>query len=985
MRRIVFLTLIISNLIAFGQNGTIRGKVIDGGSGETLISVNVIVVDKDRGVPTDLDGNFSISIEPGTYDLKFSYIMYADYVLKGVEVKSGEVTVIPAVSMRDASDSLGVVVVTAEHKKGGVAQYMDERKHSTTAKDGITKDEMALTDDGNAAEAAKRVTGVSVEGGKYVYVRGLGDRYTKTTLNGLEIPGLDPDRNSLQLDLFPTALIENLIVSKNFSAPNPADYTGGLVNIETIGFPDKKFAVLSGSIGINPDMHFNKNYLTYQGGKTDYLGFDDGTRALPDLALGSNPPSPISGHTPTQVNNFVKSFSPTLGAERAMSPMDFSISYSMGDQFEMGRKNEKNKGKQFGYIFSASYKVDYTYFKEVENSEYLKPIESDLYEMDYATITTGELSNRNVLIGLLGGIAVKTKLSKYRVTLMHLQNSESTAGKFDIDNNGNAVGQSGYIAYSDNLEFNQRGLSNLLISGEHVIDTTGWRINWGVSPTFSISKDPDVRKTAYTVGSIIQFSAGGGGMPVRIWRNLNEINVPARLDATKKYKMFKRDANLRFGTSYTYKRRDYEILQYNMQFWYPQAWTNNPETGRPEASDVLNANNIYPSNPNGIYYQSGINRPNPNSYQSAVNNTGLYINNEFPFSKSFKAVLGVRGEYFVQTHWGRDQKFASGDTINGKSLNGDKVINQVDFFPEVNLIYNIQSKKKEEVSQNIRGSYSMSIARPSFKELSYAQIVDPITQRIFTGGLFQFADWDGNLRSTRIHNADLRWEMFFKRGQIISASLFYKNFDAPIELVRIPQQTTTTEYQPRNVGNAWLAGFEVEFRKNFGFIHKSVENLSINCNLTMVKSEVTMTDAEFNARKIYEKWDEGLTPRRQMAGQSPWLVNAGLVYSNKKIGKDKDKLIGIDAGIFYNVKGPTLYIVGTGIFPDIYTDSYHSLNMSFNISFGKNQNTSIQLSADNLIGDDRYDYYSSYGAQNQTFSRMLPGRKFTIGFKYKFN
>lgn len=992
MRRLIFLSTMFLTLIGFGQNGTIRGKVVDGKTGESLIQAAVRVQEiPDKGVPTDLDGNFSISIVPGTYTLNISYYGYANLSIKEVVVKAGEVTVLPDAGLRDASDSLGVVEVVAEAIQGGNVAFQNKKKNSNTSNDGITKADIELTGDGNGGEIAKRVTGVSVEGGKYVYVRGLGDRYTKTLLNGMEIPGLDPDRNSLQLDMFPSAIIENLIVTKTFTASNPASYTGGLVNIETIGFPEKKFSNISASLGYNPAMHFNNDYLTYEGSGTDYLGFDGGKRAIPQAALGSNPPSPISGATPNQVTNFVKSFSPILGAERTMSPMNFGISYSMGDQINRGEKNKKNEGKTLGYIFSASYKVDYKYYNEVENSEYLKPIEGDVYEMDYATIQRGQMGQRNVTLGLLGGLALKSENNKYRFTLMHLQNSQSTAAKFDIDNNGNAVGQSGYIAYSDNLEFNQRGLTNLLISGEHVKDTTGWSFTWGVSPTFSLSKDPDIRKTAFTVGATTtQFAAGGGGLPTRIWRNLNEFNAPARFDATKKYKMFKRDAKVNIGGSYIFKRRDYEILQYNMQFWYPQQWANNPETGKPEQSDVLTDPNIYPNNPNGIYYQSGITRPNPNEYQSSVHNAAIYANNEFPFTKSFKAVVGIRIEYFGMLHTGRDQKWAAGDYVSGKNLDNELVLNDVDFFPEVNLIYTIEPKNEDsQVSTNFRGSYSMSIARPSFKEMSYAQIVDPITQRIFTGGLFVFNDWDGNLRSTRIHNADFRWETFFKRGQIVSASLFYKNFDAPIELVRIPQQTTTTEFQPRNVGRAWLAGFEFEFRKNLDFIHESLENLTFLGNLTMVKSEVEMTDAEFNNRKLYEKWDEGLTRRRQMAGQSPWLVNAGVMYTNKQIGKgkgkDEDKYLGINVGLFYNVKGPTLYIVGSGIFPDVYTDPFHSLNFSFGISFGKKQNTSIDFNAENLIGDDIYNYYSSFRAQDQVFSRMAPGRTFSIGFKYKFN
>ncbi len=146
---------------------------------------------------------------------------------------------------------------------------------------GISAAQIQLAGDGTAVEAAKRVTGVTIEGGKYVYVRGLGDRYSKTMLDNMNIPGLDPDRNTLQMDIFPTDLINNITVVKNFTADLPADFRGGLVNLEIKDFPDEKIFDVSVGVGFNPSMHLNSDYLGYQGGNTDFLGFDDGTRALP--------------------------------------------------------------------------------------------------------------------------------------------------------------------------------------------------------------------------------------------------------------------------------------------------------------------------------------------------------------------------------------------------------------------------------------------------------------------------------------------------------------------------------------------------------------------------------------------------------------------------------------------------------------------------------------------------------------------------------
>ena len=943
----------------FSQNGKIRGAIFDE-AGEPIIGASAVVVDKNVGASTDLDGNFTISVEEGTYALKIYFITYQTQIIEDVVVKNGEVTSLGEIILKEDNQELEEIVVTTKAKQASEMALLMMKKKSTTMLDGISAAKMKLTGDATAVEAAKRVTGVSIEGGKYVYIRGLGDRYSKTTLNGVDVPGLDPDKNTLQMDIFPTNLIDNIVVSKNFTADLPADFTGGLLNIETKDFPEEKFMTVSISTSYNPQYHFNSNFLTYKGGSTDFLGLDDGTRALPTRANASSIPTPFSGASPDEVNTFVRSFSPTLGAERQTSLMDLSLGFSSGNQI-----NLKN-GNTLGYVFSLSYKSDYKYYDEVSYGEYQRFIDPDKYEMRYATIQEGELAERNVLVGTLAGIAYKTKQSKLRLTAMHLQNGESRAGKFFIDNDGAAVGQSGYFAASDNLEYNQRGLTNVLLNGVHVFsDDKSWELDWRISPTLSSSVDPDIRKTAFTLENVdTLFQAGAGGNPARIWRYLNEVNATAKFDITKKYKLFKEDAKLKFGASHNYKARDYEILFFDLQFWGGQDWPN------PDPSVVLDPENIYPNSPNSVYYQSGNNTPNPNAYSSNVNNTGVYVFNEFIPTKNLKANLGVRAENYVQRHTGRDQTYASGDTENGKNLVNEKVLDALDIFPSANLIYDLNENQK------LRASYAKTIARPSFKELSFAQILDPITNRIFNGTLFTYTDWDGNLSETRIDNVDLRWELFLPKGQSVSVSAFYKAFDNPIELVRIPEQQTSTEFQPRNVGNGTLYGLEFDLTKNMSFISEKLEKLSFSGNLTLVKSIIDMTDVEFNSRKGYEKTGQTITDTREMAGQSPYVINTGFIYTEREKG--------LDVGLFYNMKGPTLQIVGAGLFPDVYMEPFHSVNLSFNKKLGEKQNTSIEFKVANLLNDKIESFYTSFQAEKQVFSSINPGMTFGVGLSHKF-
>jgi TonB-dependent receptor len=956
MKKILLLLGIVTSLSfnLFAQNGNIRGTVFEDATGEPLIGVTVLVKGTTKGAITDLDGKFDISIEPGTYSLQISFISYKVVTISEVVVKSTEVTLINMIALKEDVEELEAVVITAEAVRDSEASLMKVKQKSASVMDGISAANFRKMGDSDAASAIKRVTGVSVEGGKYVYVRGLGDRYTKTMLNGVDIPGLDPDRNSLQIDIFPTNLINNMMVMKSSVAEMPADFTGGVVNIETKDFPDEKIFTISASIAYNPRMHFNNEFITYDGSSTDFLGFDNGQRALP-LGADNGPdiPTPLDPkYSDQEINQFLKGFNPKLGAKTQTSFMDYSLGLSLGNQFTL-----KNDNK-LGYIMSLTYKSDTRFYDDQFYGEYQRPSGSENFELVPAVLQSGVLSESNVLIGGLAGLAFKTQFSKYKLTFMHLQNGERRAGQFYIidDPTNSAVGKSGYEATSDNLDYSQRGLTNILLSGDHLTETSGWKVNWRLSSTFSKITDPDVRKTAFSfTTSDTLFVAGAAGNPNRIWRFLDEINLVGKVDLTKEHMAFGNPAKLKFGVSHVYKERDYKILFYDMQFFGPQ-----PEFGY-DPNNVLKDENLWPNGT--LYYSSGNADPNPRQYNSNVHNTGLYVSSEVSPLTDLKLILGLRAEKFVQRHTGRDQQQTN-------VLENDKVLDALDLFPSVNAIYALGDL------QNLRMSYSRTIARPSFKELSFAQILDPISNRQFNGGLFQYNGWDGNLKETRIDNFDLRWEKFLNRGQLFSVSGFYKSFDAPIEMVRIPEQQTITEIQPRNVGRGQVFGGEIEFRKALDFIAPSLQNFSVSSNVTVVKSVLTMSDLEFGARKNFEKDGETVTNTRDMAGQAPFIINAGLSYGTVDTGWE--------LGVFYNVQGRTLIIVGTGLYSDIYAVPFHSLNFNLNKSFGPNKRSSFSIKITNLLNDKREEVYSSFKAQDQFFTSFSPGIAADIGIKYAF-
>ena len=943
---------------AQAQNGTIRGTIIEDSNGEPMYGVTALLKGTTYGAIADFDGKFSISAPAGTYDFQASFIGFQTLTISGIEVKAGEVTVIPTITLKEDVNTLEEIVVTAEAIKTSEVALLTMKRRSSNVLDGISSESFRRMGDGDAGQAAKRVTGVSVEGGKYVYVRGLGDRYTKTVLNGMDIPGLDPDRNSIQIDVFPTNLIDNMIILKSFTPELPADFTGGIVNIETKDFPDEKIAEVSMGFEFNPSMHFNSDFISYEGSSTDWLGYDDGERALPTGFDLANAPNPFNS-SDSEVRRFLGAFSPTMGIRPETSFMNYSLGFSYADQVQL------ENGNTIGYLVSGSYKNNTTLYDDAFYGEYQNDRNSSVTELQRAATSEGILADNNIMVGALAGLAYKTNQSKYRLTFMRLQNGVSRAGDFALVDDEDAIGKSGYTAISENLEYNERQINNVFLNGEHHFGGDKWTIDWRGSGTWSSQDDPDIRKTAFSdfgTQGRLRFIAGAAGNPSRLWRALEEVNLGGKVDVTNELDVFGRDGKIKFGTSYSFKERDYNIVDFNVNFFNGTQleWTGNGD-------EVWTAENIYP---NGfIYLNSGFSEPNPNQYNATINNTAFYVSTEFEPTNNLKSIIGVRAENFVQRHTGRDQ-------LQSRVLNDDEVLNDLDFFPSVNLIYSLVE------DQNLRLSYSKTIARPSFKELSFAQILDPVSNRIFNGGLFAIDDWDGNLVATDINNFDLRWEVFKDRGQNYSFSAFYKTFNNPIELIRLPQAQTNAEFQPRNVGDGQVYGIEFEFKKALDFISPE---FSLYGNVTVVESAIDISETELRTRNNNARTGEVIDDTRNMAGQAPWILNAGFAYDNYEKG--------IDAGFFYNVKGKTLVVVGGGIDPDVFSQPFNSLNFNMNKVFGANEQWAFNFSVNNILNDKLEQFYersfssgteTNLEAAPQIFQRFSPGISFGAGIKFSF-
>tara|TARA_B110000503_G_scaffold141314_1_gene234412 strand:+ start:8345 stop:11119 length:2775 start_codon:yes stop_codon:yes gene_type:complete len=914
------------------QSGLIRGVIIDNEFQDPVPFTNIIVKEVGTGTTSDFDGNYEIELSEGVYTLMFSFMGYETLEISDVKVSSQELAVVN-VTMNTLAQGLDEVVISVSASKNTETSVLEFQKKSVSLVDGLSSQRIKSSGASNIASAVKSVPGVSVQGGKYVYVRGLGDRYTKSILNGIDIPGLDPDRNTIQMDIFPTNILDNVIVIKSATADMPADFTGGIVDVLTKEFPNSKRLSISVSSAYNPKMHYNNNYLSSVSSNTDFIGFDDGLRSIP-----VNPNqgySVLEGINSPKISEVTNKFNPNMSALKKTSLGDYSFSISGGNQKTIG------SDMRLGYFGSFSYKNTTDFYEKSQNNTFYKEADSKIFQLSKNRTQNGPLGQNSVILSAMGGFSFKTSLSKYKLNILHIQNGESSAGIFDQTVNLNDSKE----LLKHNLDYTQRAITNILISGTHTFnEDSAWKLNWKLSPTKSSIKDKDVRTTSFEVVDNGTFQIKENDKPTRIWRNLDELNVVGKLDLERKLKLFNNDSKLKFGTLGSFKEREYDIYSFRINVPDNMGILNN---GNPDdllkSSNLWSPNNIF-GNHIALYTNGGVEKGK--NYDANQLTLAGYSSIEFKIGIKLKSVIGIRAEKFIQKYSGEN----SGGTINYQD---EKVIDKLDVFPSTNLIYSLKE------NSNIRFSYSKTTARPSFKEASIAEIFDPLSNMTFIGNI--------KLRPSYIDNLDLRFEIFGDKNELFAVSGFYKSFQDPIELSYY--ESATENFQPKNLGNAKVFGIEFEMRKQIS------QAIGININASIIESKQEYGTSELNLRTNGLRVGESLGTYRRLQGQSPYLINSSIDY------KDENGLI---TGLFFNMQGKTLEVVGTGFAPDVYTQPFESLNFNLSKKIGENKNKTFTVKIENLLDSKKESYYESFKAVNRIFSFRDLGRTFSIGYNVNF-
>lgn len=928
MRSLLFI-LVATMLPAQAQDrGKVQGIVVDAETGESLIGANV-VIKSETGAPaygtaTDLDGRFTLGAPVGTHDLEVSYISYATKKITGVAVKSDDPTILnislPPETMRAAE-----IVVTARAEQNSEVSMLIIQQKAPVVTDGISAELMSRSSSSDAGDALKRVTGITIVGGKYTYVRGLGERYSNTQINGADIPSPEPNRRVVPMDIFPAGLLENIQVSKTFSPDQPGDFSGGSVQIKTREFPSKFTFSISTSAGYHSQTSF-KDIQTYDGGSWDFFGVDDGTRALPEMLKTQAADQPVrkrgrfstTGFTAEEIQQFGQAFANVWQPKTKTAPADQGYGISIGNAVGSG-------DRELGYIFSFTYDNSFDNRSEIWNSYHITKDQSgDEVLSPFSTYDVNSTTN-NILWGVLFNSSLRLS-PRHKISLKTLfnRNTDNEARTYTGFNSDRDTDLRDY-----RLRFVERGILSGQLSGAHHI---GFLLNSNIDWLLNLSKatrdEPDNREVLYEMrdGEWTFFDITQSGS--RFFFDLIDKAQSAKVDWAIPFSGFNgRPSKLKFGTKGLTKDRTFDARRFRFeQSSGIQRYVD--LTLDPE--DIFTPDNIAPRR-----FELRETTRNVDNYSASQTTWAAYAMADLQLSRQWRFVGGVRVE-------NSKQELISFDPFSTTATPIEVTLDNTDYLPGLNLVYKLNDRT------NFRTAYSRTLSRPDFRELAPFEFVDFIGGRAVSG--------NPDLQRSTIDNFDFRFEIFPRLGELVAISAFYKKFHGPIEQIIRPTAQLSVTYQNAKVATNY--GIEFEFRRRLDALSPSLEPLSINTNVTLVKSQIEI-DPDIGVQTSSE---------RALQGQSPYAVNATLGYDKPDHG--------FQANLLYNVFGRRISEVGAQGLPDVFEQPRHQLDFNIKKKFAQ---FTLKASAKNLLDSEiRFKQRESIAREYKA------GRSFSFGISYDY-
>jgi TonB-dependent receptor len=956
------ITLLIA-ATTYAQQGAISGTILDK-DGEVLYGANVIIEGTTIGGQADyIEGKYQFKADPGVYTLIASFIGYADQRVEGVEVRANETTILDIVFDPDAAGGIDLteVVVTEKSLERGEAAVMRIRRNDVNAKDIISQQEISSLGAGTVSAALTKVTGTTVVDGKYVYVRGLGDRYSATTINGLRLPSIDPYRNSAQLDLIPTSILDNISASKTFTPDLPGDFTGGSVDVKIKALPERFTWGLSFGTSVNTQSNFQDDFLTYEGNDANTFGYPDASLSLPvdidaerfrelgTFSRGAVRRGRRDDELAQSLEEVADAFGPGFGIQEATSPMNYSFSANIGNQFQLG-------SMPLGVFATVTASKDYFAYDNGTTGQFLTPGlgATALQEVfDLRRDLSQESSDVGGMVGLNLRVSPSSNISFY--TLYSHQGSATVKISQGSNESKGASGEPGNNFVGREAAFLERELTDYVLQGEHtVIGLNKMKINWTANYVTSTQNEPDfqymeyIEQTSSFLNDPSQFR-----QPSRFFRDLTDNGYEGKLDFTLPFLTEKSAANaIKFGGQYRTKERDFNERQVE----YFQRSGNGQTFSQLDGDFDL----FFGDDNTGIIggepgsNEIGVSIINTtsdgNSYVGTDEVTAGYLMATYGFGPRLKVTGGLRAE---RTMIDIASDIADIVDISNRPLQVAN-IDTINFMPAINFVYNTRP------NHNLRGSYSRTVARPNMRELApFASFngVDP--------------DVVGNVNLTlsTIDNFDLRYEIFPESaGEVVSFSAFYKEFTNPIVVTFLPGGGGNQQFTWTNTESANLYGVEFEIRKSLGFISPALSNFTLSNNLAVIQSNQDIADRECEQGISL---NENFVCERPFNGQSDFVINTNLSY--RTTGDNA-----WDAIIAYNYFSDRLQSIGRPGTPDIFEQGRSQLDLSVSKEFN---NLKVSLRARNLIDPD-FRSFSTFLGQEYDFTRFQRGRTVSLSLSY---
>jgi len=986
----IFILSILSQASA-QETGRLFGSLVDADTGEPIIAAHVSLENSDYSTMSTLSGEYRLpDVAEGNYTILIEKYGYRTARITDVQIESGALKSmdIPLTANADNLIELEAFVVRASDVQDLGMKLLADRKEAPAISDAIGADDFSKFGAGDAADAMSKVTGVSINDGKYVFVRGLGERYSNTLMNGVSLPSADPNKKAVQMDMFPTDLLESIVTVKAFTPDKPGDFTGGSVDIQTKSFPDLFSFNLSTSVGYNANANLNGDFLSYDGGDTDLLGFDDGTRDIPE-GISTNPtdwPGSVfdfkfqkeTGTWPSEYyDRATRAFSSILAA----SPKDSFL--NQGLSFDLGNSHFVGQDALIGYVVSLTYDHGYDFYSDGINARYEQSSLSTGAALTPKYVYNDTRAVESAQIGFLTSLAYQPN-TNHEVNLIYtMTQSMEDESRYQVGPSTASGSSVGAVDEVRSIIFTERNINSLQLKGNSFLEGSDIKFDWNGTLTSTSQREPDVRmiNNEWYEGTNERSLVKPNRAPRRIWRDLKEDRWSVGLNVEIPF--FKKEGlsrNFKLGGNLQQTDREFDEIGFTYQKGYGGAIFSDFE----DAYTFLDEENI------GIIDQEGnplaamgnyitLNRSALQSYIGDEKITAYYGMLDFEINDKWRLVGGARqenSELNVQnTSAFFDERFNDPEGH----------ISENRLLPSLHLIHSLSE------NTNIRVAATKTLARPTLREMAPYRSFDSIDGDEFIG--------NQSLRMTEVENLDLRWEWFPNPGEIVAVSLFSKKMTDAIES-SYREQGGSTILQFVNSDNGQVYGVEVEFNKTLGFISEYLENVSINSNFTYTKSEVDITLGEriskapyfgddvpndisiigFDTSELTEdqitRAEESLinTPStRRLFGQPDYIFNLSTQYTSNDTK--------FSASLNYNYVGDKIAQVSAGPTPDIFQKARGQLDLIMHYNLATRWK--LKFSAKNLT-DSVYEAYYDTDDQ-EIFSQYKKGVTFSIGATYRFD